>query len=137
MSEQRERLRQHPEERFHPPQLQFDLEELVSQLQREPLAPNRRHRQETLYRHGPLTIALFLFEQGASLPQHAAEGVVTVQVIQGRLKVIAQEEEHDLPAGSLLVLAPGVRHDVQAIEPTRMLLTVCLNHQQADTEMRS
>ena len=126
MSEQNDRLRQHPRERFHPPQLQIDLDALASRLQSEPSPENRTHRQETLYRHGPLTIALFLFDRGASLAQHAAEGVVTVQVLQGRLSMTAEGQVHDVPAGSLLVLAPGVRHDVRAIEPTRMLLTICL-----------
>jgi quercetin dioxygenase-like cupin family protein len=126
MSEHNERLRPHPEKRFLPPQLQIDLEQVASRLQGEPSSENRKHRQETLYHHGPLTVALFLFDQGASLPQHVAEGVVTVHVLQGRLKMAASGQVHDLPAGSLLVLAPGVQHDVQAIEATRMLLTVCL-----------
>ena len=127
MSEPNPRLREHPERRFDPPQLPFDLEAVAARLLAEPLPANRRLRQETLYRHGPLTLALFLFEQGASLPQHVAEGVATVHVLQGRLKMETEGTAHDLPAGSLLVLAPGVRHDVQAIEPSRMLLTVCLD----------
>lgn len=127
MSEQNERLRQHPEERFHPAQLQFDLDVIASNLLGERLSENRKHRQETLYRHGLLTIALFIFDQGASLPQHVAEGIVTVHVLQGRLKMAAEGKDHDLSAGSLLVLAPGVRHDVRALEPSRMLLTVCLD----------
>jgi quercetin dioxygenase-like cupin family protein len=126
MSKQNQRLRQHPEQRFHPPQLQFDIENVAAKLLAEPLPANRTHRQETLYHHGPLTIALFLFDPGASLPQHVAEGVVTVHVLQGRLKMAAEGKDRDLPAGSILVLAPGVQHDVRAIEPTRMLLTVCL-----------
>lgn len=126
MNEQNERMRQHPEERFHPPQLKIDLGEVASTLLAEPLSETRNHRQETLYRHGRLTVALFLFDRGASMPQHVAEGVVTVQVLQGRLKMTSEGQVHDLAAGSLLVLAPGVQHDVHAIEPTRMLLTVCL-----------
>lgn len=128
MSEQNERMRQHPRDRFHPPQLHIDLEKIAATLLAEPLPANRNHRQETLYRHGPLTVALFLFDRGAAMPQHVAEGVVTVQVLQGRLKMSAEGQTHDLPAGSLLVLAPGVKHDVHAIEPTRMLLTVCLEN---------
>jgi quercetin dioxygenase-like cupin family protein len=72
-------------------------------------------------------VALFLFDQGAHMPQHVAEGVVTVHVLEGRLKMSAEGQSHELTAGQLLVLAPGVRHDVLAEEPTRMLLTVCLD----------
>jgi quercetin dioxygenase-like cupin family protein len=136
MSEQNQRLRPHPEVRFHPPQIQFDIERVAAKLLAEPLPANRLHRQETLYRHGSLTLALFLFEQGASLPQHTADGVVTVQVLQGRLKMSAEGKDHDLPAGSVLVLAPGVRHDVQAVEASRMLLTVCLDRNDPDVNVR-
>lgn len=127
MSEANERLREHPEQRFHLPQIAIDLEESVGKLQREAVSENRNHRQETLYRRGPLTVALFLFAAGASLPQHVAEGVVTVQVLRGRLKISAEGQVHDMPAGALLILSPGVRHGVEALEASRMLLTVCLN----------
>ena len=127
MSEDK-RLRVHPEQRFDHPELQFDLNDVAEKLMAEPLG-NRRHRQETIYRHGPLTVALFLFEAGASLTEHEAKGTITVQVLKGRLKMSADGEVHDLPAGSLLVLAPDVRHDVQAVEASQMLLTVCLEHE--------
>lgn len=127
MAEQNDRLRQHPEQRFDPPQIQVDLEEVAATLLAESVGPNRKHRQQTIYRHGPLTLALFLFEAGASLPQHTAKGVVTVRVLQGRLKISAMEQVHELRTGSVLVLAPGVEHDVVAVEASRMLLTVFLD----------
>src|SRR6185437_8183083 len=97
MSEDK-RLRVHPEQRFDHPELQFDLNDVAAKLQAEPLG-NRRHRQETIYRHGPLTVALFLFEAGASLTEHEAKGTITVQVLKGRLKMSADGQVHDLPAG--------------------------------------
>jgi len=126
MSESSDRLREHPENRFSAPQHQIDLNQVASQLLAEPLQGKRMHRQETIYKHTSATIALFLFEKGARLPEHVAEGVVTVQVLEGKLKMNAQEQVHELSAGQLLVMAPGVKHDVYAQEPTRMLLTVCL-----------
>ena len=118
------RLRQHPEERFRAAQHEIDLEQAAAELAAEPVAPPHRHRQKTLYRHGSLTLALFLFDEGAGLAEHKADGVVTIQVLQGRLKVSSEGKEHRLSPGQLLVLAPGVRHDVFAEQPTRMLLTV-------------
>ncbi|MCE9591725.1 MAG: cupin domain-containing protein [Planctomycetes bacterium] len=127
MNEQEERLRQHPDERFLAPLHHIDLGEIAAQLLGEALPSQRKHRQETLYRHGPVTVALFLFDSGAHMAQHVAEGVVTVHVLEGRLRMTAEGKSHDLSAGQLLVMAPGVRHDVHAEEATRMLLTVCLN----------
>jgi quercetin dioxygenase-like cupin family protein len=126
MSEQSDRLRQHPEERFRAPLHLIDLNETAAALAAEPLAGQRNHRQETLYRHAPMTVALFLFEPGAELPPHLAEGVVSVHVLEGRLKMAVEGQEREISAGQILVLAPGVKHDVRAEERTRMLLTVCL-----------
>jgi len=47
-------------------------------------------------------------------------------VLAGRIEVAAAGENHELAADQILVLQPGVRHDVRAIESSRMLLTVCL-----------
>ncbi|HZN66342.1 MAG TPA: cupin domain-containing protein [Tepidisphaeraceae bacterium] len=126
-SGQPDRRRQHPTERFHPDQHPIDLGQAASRLLAEPPSGRRGQRQKTLYRHGPVTVALFLFDRGSHMPQHVAEGVVTVHVLEGRLKMSAEGQSHELTAGQLLVLAPGVRHDVLAEEPTRMLLTVCLD----------
>ncbi|HXE54799.1 MAG TPA: cupin domain-containing protein [Tepidisphaeraceae bacterium] len=117
------RLRQHPDERFRASQHLIDLDAAAGRLAGETASP-RGHRQETLYRHGNLTVALFLFEAGAGLAEHKADGVVTIQVLQGHIKINAEGQAHDLPAGRMLVLAPGVKHDVLAEQPSRMLLTI-------------
>jgi len=53
-------------------------------------------------------------------------GLVTIHVVAGRIAVKTHERSHELPAGSLLVLAPGVAHDPHTHEPSQLLLTVHL-----------
>lgn len=84
-------------------------------------------RQRTLYRHGRLTVALFTFEPGAGLPDHVAAGVVALHVLDVRLRVKCGTVEHNLAAGKLLALAPGVRHEVLAEAKPTMLLRLCLD----------
>jgi quercetin dioxygenase-like cupin family protein len=122
-----DRLRQHPEPRFAGPQHQFDLEEVASRLQREPQAGESGRRQETLYKRGPVTVSLFVFGHLTRLAPHRTKGIVTIQVLKGRLEVTAEGQAHDLGAGNLLILAPGVQHEVVAREESRMLLTVNLD----------
>lgn len=132
MTEQPDRLREHPEQRFDAEALRYDLNQEAASLQAKS-APGgvAGHRQETLYKgsdinHGPTTIALFDFDAGATLPPHQAKGVVSIHVLAGRIAVAAAGEDHDLAADQMLVLQPDVRHDVRAVESSRMLLTVCL-----------
>ena len=127
---ERPRAREHPEQRFAPTQHQFDLRAVARELASEP-ASRGGHRQRALYRHGRLTVALFTFEAGGGLPDHVANGVVTIHVVDGQLRVTSSGVEHTMGAGGLLVLAPGVRHDVLADQPSIMLLQVYLEDSSA------
>lgn len=131
-----ERLRQHPGDRFSGPQHRYNLDEVAETLKEEFEAGQSGHRQETLYKHGPTTIALFLFGHLTRLPPHRAEGVVTIHVLEGHLQVAAEGQVHDLHARQLLVLAPGVEHGVVAMAESRMLLTVHLDACAANPSVR-
>jgi len=132
MSENSDRLREHPEQRFDAKALRYDLNQEAESLQAKASADGETgHRQVTLYKgsdinSGPTTIALFDFDAGAALPAHLARGVVSIHVLAGRIEVAVASENHELVAGQILLLQPEVRHDVRAIESSRMLLTVCL-----------
>ncbi len=133
MNNDSERMREHPENRFDAMQHRYDLDEVTRALRAEPLPASRNHRQKTLYKgsdtaNGPVTIALFVFDKGASMPQHVAQGVVMIHVIDGRISISAEGQQHDLQTHQMLVLAPGVTHDVRAETDARMLLTVCLKN---------
>ncbi len=121
------RMRTPPLERFSPPEEVFDIDVAAAELLAEPGGGQHGHRQVALFRHGPATLALYCFEtKGAKLPDHVVDGMVIIQVLKGRLNIHTDQADYDLPSGQLLRLAPGVRHDVVASEPSQMLLTVCV-----------
>lgn len=116
-----------PRERFASGVVQFDLRTTAAQLEAECDEGQSGHRQVALYKHEKSTIALFRFERGGRMPSHRAKGTVIIQVIDGKLKLDVGGVEHLLEAGGVLVLASSVQHDVDALETTLMLLTVCLD----------
>ena len=121
-----EHVRRPPRERFRGEEHLFDLAEAGEALEREPGDPRNGHRQITLFRRGEVTLVLFDFDEGGWLTDHSADGYVTVQVLTGEIQMTTESTEYAMPAGSLLVLDPGVRHDVRALQSSRMLLTVHL-----------
>ena len=121
-----ERLRPHPEDRLAAPVQVVDLAAAAAELRAEAHAPVAGHRQIAVVRHGPVTIIQFVFDEGGLLKQHRAEGVVTIQVLSGRLQVVVDEEAREVGPDELMALAPGVPHSVVALRPTDMLLTVHL-----------
>ena len=125
--EEAQRMRQHPTERFAGPQHQFDLEAAAARLRQEVRSGTAGHRQESLYKHGSTTLALFIFGPQRRLPPHRTNGTVIIHVLKGRMTVTAGGRPHDLGPGGVLVMAAGVEHDVAAHEESEMLLTVHLD----------
>lgn len=121
-----DRLRRAPMERFEGPSHAFDLDAVAARLRSEDHPARHGHRQMTIVQREHITHVVFAFEEGGSLPEHKAPGLVTIHVHAGKLRVGEGGRAHELPAGSLLVLDPDVPHSVEALEESVMLLTVHL-----------
>lgn len=120
------RLRARPKERFGAQENMIDLPEAIRKLREESATARHGHRQITLDQWGPVTLVLFAFEEGGDLVDHQAAGVVTIQALEGELIVRTDEEEYRLSPNMMVVLAPNIRHSVQATQASAMLLAVCL-----------
>jgi quercetin dioxygenase-like cupin family protein len=102
----------------------IDIAGALAQLRRESGAVRNGHRQVTLFHRTPVSHVLFAFDHMGTLPRHSVNGVVTIQVLDGRLVVEADGSSHELRTGHMLVLNPNVAHAVHAVGSSVMLLTV-------------
>ncbi|HUG48569.1 MAG TPA: hypothetical protein VMP67_09165 [Candidatus Limnocylindria bacterium] len=116
--------RRPPRERFAGTEHVFDLAEIATALRQESAVVRDGHRQMTIFNKHPLTLIVFDFEAGGRLAEHRADAYVTIMALSGPLEVSTPDQRHRLSAGSVLVLDPLVPHDVEALEPSRMLLAV-------------
>ncbi|HEU4643839.1 MAG TPA: cupin domain-containing protein [Gemmatimonadaceae bacterium] len=79
----------------------------------------------TLVKEGALRVTLVAVAPGGHVPEHHADGPITMQAVDGRLRVRAGGAEHELTAGDLLALAAGVAHEIRSDEGGAFLLTIC------------
>ena len=126
------RLRDHPVDRGIGASQTLDLGAALDHLLAEDHPAIHGHRQVTLFHQVPVTLVLFAFDAGGELPDHVAQGMVTIQALDGALTVQAGGADHPLTAGQILVLTPAVAHSVRAARASTMLLTV---HQVAPAEV--
>ena len=104
----------------------IDLHTAVARLREDPRPARNGHRQRSLFHRTPVSHVLFAFDPGGSVPSHSANGLVTIHVVEGRLIVEADGVNHELRAGTGLVLNPNVVHSVHAVDASAMLLTVVM-----------
>ena len=124
MEQEQARLRRAPVERFAGTEHVYNLAEIAAQLRAEPHPGTDGHRQMAITHHGSVALVLFDFEADGRLVDHVADGLVTIHALAGHVQVKTSEGELELDAGTLLVLAPGVAHDLHASVPSQVLLTV-------------
>lgn len=122
------RERQDPDEQFAGDEHLFDLAVSARALQGEEQQARHGHRQIALFQDDGVTVVLFAFEAGGRLERHSADGLVMIHVTAGTIDVATPTASHSMAAGSLLILAAGVQHNVTAHEASQMVLTVHLRH---------
>jgi quercetin dioxygenase-like cupin family protein len=78
----------------------------------------------TALRGEGVRVVLFAFDAGQELSEHTAAVPILLQVLDGRLRVGADGEQVELTPGALVHIGSRVPHDVLALEPSRMVLTM-------------
>lgn len=102
---------------------QFDLNsEMAEAAQKKPW-PNG-HFAKMLFKKHDLRVVLISLERGARMNEHHADGTISVQVLNGSIRINVAGHAHELPAGNLFTLGASIRHDVEAVEDAAFLLTI-------------
>jgi quercetin dioxygenase-like cupin family protein len=78
----------------------------------------------TVLRGEGARVVLFAFDAGQELSEHTAAVPILLQVLDGRLRVGADGEHVELVPGGVVHIGSRVPHDVLALEPSRMVLTM-------------
>ena len=102
---------------------QFDLpKEIADSEQKKPWPSGIYSR--TLFKKHDLRIVLISMQNNAHMSEHHADGTLSIQVLQGRLRISINGKPHDLPTGALFALGHSIRHDVEANGDSIFLLTI-------------
>jgi quercetin dioxygenase-like cupin family protein len=69
-------------------------------------------------------VVLFAFDVGQELSEHTAAVPILLQALDGRLRVGADGQHVELVPGGLVHIGARVPHEILALEPSRMALTM-------------
>jgi quercetin dioxygenase-like cupin family protein len=116
--------RQRPAERVAVRQEFIDIAAETAKLKEDPAWNSGKHSARTLLNEPEFGIVLLALKKGGSLNEHRYEGRFTLQTLSGDVRVHLPDHVVELPAGRLVVVGPGVVHDVEAAQESTCLLTL-------------
>jgi len=79
---------------------------------------------KTLRKSAQLNLTLFAFDTGQSLSSHASPMDAYVHVLEGELRIEIGSQSHTLVKGELIQMPANVPHALEALAPTKMLLSM-------------
>lgn len=115
---------QRPSRSLTGPAMAFDLQLELATLQQEPSWQRNDRNARTLVEEPDFRMVLTALKLGAKLQPHQTAGWVSILVTEGQLRVGVEGSDIDVPAGSVLVLARGERHAVEATDDSAFVVTV-------------
>ena len=109
--------------------VQMDLNQFVLQIKGESTWLESDRNSMTIFKSDILTIVLLGLHQNAEMKTHQANGVISVQVLEGRINFTTEEETVSLEKGQMIALHENIPHSVMALEETLFLLTLVMTKQ--------
>ncbi len=104
----------------------MDLNNFMKQIQDEPTWKESDHNSITIFKSDNMRIVLIGLHEGAELKTHTANGVISVQVLEGYIKFTTEPETVELHKGQMLALHKNVPHSVLALNETFFVLTLAM-----------
>jgi quercetin dioxygenase-like cupin family protein len=99
-----------------------DTVTLIDVFNEAPIEPGKLGHHTVLSVGGARVIALS-FDAGQQMREHRSHHPVLLQALDGRVRVTADGQTHELGPGGLLYLPNAQPHSVEALEPSRVTLT--------------
>jgi len=106
------------------PVVQIDLRARGAQLKTEAPWSTSDRNAITLYKTDELRVALIALHEGAEMAEHSANGVLTVQVLEGEIDFRTEGKTNKLTEGQMVCLHRGLPHAVYATRESIFVLTL-------------
>ena len=106
------------------PLVSIDLELFVEQIKTEKTWEDSDRNAITIFKTNGMRIVLIALHKNAELSRHTANGIISVQVLEGKMIFNTDQRSVELSKGQLLTLHQGIPHSIVAKEETVFLLTL-------------
>jgi len=102
----------------------MDVFSFMEQIKQEEAWKDGERNAITIFKTEGMTITVIALKAGAEMKTHTTEGIISVQVLEGRIQFDTGQQSVELSKGHMLALHEGIPHSVLAKEESVFLLTL-------------
>ena len=106
------------------PLVSMDIPEFIKQIKAEVTWENSDRNAMTVYKTNGMRIVLIALHEDAVLKKHTAEGIISVQVLEGEIIFSTDSQSVVIKKDQMIALHKGLPHSVKAIKESVFLLTL-------------
>jgi len=104
--------------------VEIDLNKFITELKQETTWADSDRNSITVFKSDIITIVLIGMRENAELKEHTAIGNITVQVLEGEINFVAEQQTLSLAKGQMITLEANIPHSVTALKDSFFLLTL-------------
>ncbi len=106
------------------PLITIDLCSFTEQIRKEKKWKETDRNAITVFKTNGLQIVLIALRKGAEMVKHATAGIISIQVLKGKMQLKTDKQTVKLGVGQLLALHEGIEYNLLAKKKTFFLLTL-------------
>jgi len=107
--------------------VEMNLYEFIEQIKNETTWKDSDRNSITIFKSDTMRIVLMGLHKNAALKSHKANGVISVQVLEGKINFITEQQSSLMEKGQMIALQENINHSVIALTKSFFLLTLSLN----------
>lgn len=104
----------------------IDVPDFIQKIKRESAWQKSDRNAITVFKTSDMRIVLIALHEGAVITRHTANGVISVQTLEGEINFSTDDQSVVLTQGQMIALRKGEPHSVVAIKESVFLLTLAI-----------
>ena|SRR5690242_15491420 len=102
----------------------IDLPSIMKKVKEETSWKDGKRNAITVFKTDVLRIVLIALHKDSEMARHVADGIISVQVLKGRIQFFTDQKTIELNEGHMLALHERIPHGVKALQESIFLLTI-------------
>jgi len=112
------------------PYVFIDIPAFVDQIKTEKAWAKNDRNGITVFKSADITMVVTALQASAEISHNNVNAYMTIQVLEGELRISTQDGDADMRSGNVIAFHPGIQHSIQAITDVIVLISIYDNVRQ-------